>query len=107
MEINLECWILIGYIIFQLIVWYIAIVLELGERTRNGRQFDYSLIPAFGILGFPIINIIFIIWFTMTEDAYQARKDFKLGFEIHKDIYHYITLALPVIALLTLFFVEI
>lgn len=107
MEINLECRILIGYIIFQLIVWYIAIVLDLGERTRNGRQFDYSVIVALGVLGLPIINILFIIWFTMTEETYQARKDFKLGFEIHKDIYHYITLALPVIALLTLFFVEI
>lgn len=95
----MESW-LIEYIVFQIIVYVLAFLSMKGEEIRTGTTDNYffwfitTTIPAF--------NALFLFVLFLDENA-----DIKLGFNEYKNVFHYLILALPVLALVSLFFVKI
>lgn len=105
MNIDLESPIIIAYILFQIIVYVIVLLSIEGEKIRRSikavRLETYFIM--FLLTTVPILNIIAFFGLAFGEDS----EDVKIGFNASKNIFHYLVLALPVIALISLFFVEI
>lgn len=98
----MEPW-LIGYIVFQIIVWVLTILVVEGEKINKGLHYKSENFLIFLITTIPALNIITFVCLVSGSDKYYM----ELGFNKHKDIFHYLILALPVLALVSLFFVEI
>lgn len=100
----MEPW-LIGYILFQIMIYVLTALTLKGGEIRTGIQVapdNYREILLVSTI--PAINLMFFFHLILGENSI---KDIKIGLNEYKNVYHYLILALPILALVSLFFVKI